>query len=137
MIIVDSSVWIDALHGRMNRHSIWLRDAIGVQPLGLTTLNVCEVLQGTRHSAQFDAFMVDLLKFPVYEASSTRIAVSAARNFQTLRGRGITVRKTIDCLVATFCIENNHQLLHRDRDFDAFEKHLGLRVLHPPALSAN
>jgi len=81
--------------------------------------------------------MVDLLKFPVYEASSTRIAVSAARNFQTLRGRGITVRKTIDCLVATFCIENNHQLLHRDRDFDAFEKHLGLRVLHPPALYAN
>jgi predicted nucleic acid-binding protein len=59
------------------------------------------------------------------------LAVASARNYRSLRAKGITIRKTIDCFIATFCIERKHALLHRDREFDAFEQHLGLRVVHP------
>ena len=133
MVIVDSSVWIDALRGTANPETVWLRDAIGKKEIGLMTLILCEVLQGVRSKVQFRGFQQDIQLLPIFETLSAPLAIESAQNFQRLRDRGITVRKTVDCLIATFCIEQGHQLLHRDRDFDVFETHLGLRVLHPPA----
>ena len=131
MVIVDSSVWIDALWGTVNRHSQWLNEAIGKEAIGLTSVILCEVLQGTRTDAQFEQSRRGLLELPVFETFAAGLAITAASNFRQLRGRGITVRKPIDCMIATFCIESGYWLLHRDRDFDAFELHLGLLVIHP------
>ncbi|HEX4322229.1 MAG TPA: PIN domain nuclease [Acidobacteriaceae bacterium] len=132
MVIVDSSVWIDALRGTVNRHAQWLRNAIGKEPIGLTSMILCEVLQGTRTEAQFQQSRRKLLELPVFETFAADVAVASAHNYRFLRASGITVRKPIDCMIATFCIQSGHRLLHRDRDFDAFELHLGLQVLHPP-----
>jgi hypothetical protein len=76
-------------------------------------------------------FKRDLTRFALFETGGVNLAIHSAENYFALRRQGLTVRKTIDCMIATFCIEEDHQLLHRDRDFDHFEKHLGLRVLHP------
>jgi predicted nucleic acid-binding protein len=73
----------------------------------------------------------DLLKFQVFSTGGVDVAVASAQNYRFLRKRGITVRKTIDCLIATFCLDGRHSLLHRDQDFDPFEAHLGLQVVHP------
>jgi len=72
-----------------------------------------------------------LLALPVFEGIPGGLAVKAAENFRILQQRGITVRKTIDCLIATFCIQEGHELLHRDKDFEGFENFLGLQVVHP------
>jgi len=132
MVIVDSSVWIDSLRGTANRHSQWLNEAIGKEPIGLTSVILCEVLQGTRTDSQFHQSRRALLELPIFETFTASFAVASANNFRLLRKQGITVRKPIDCMIATFCIESGHSLLHRDKDFDAFELHLGLQVLHPP-----
>jgi hypothetical protein len=134
MVIVDSSVWIDALRGTVNSHTAWLASALSSGNIGLTSLSLCEVLQGVRNRSQFEGVRLDLMQLPVYELLSVSVATESARNYLRLRARGITVRKTIDCLIATFCIESGYELLHRDRDFDGFESHLGLKVLHPPAV---
>jgi hypothetical protein len=128
MVIVDTTVWIDYLRGRDNPETMWLERELQEQPLGLTDLILCEVLQGTRDSA-FSEVRADLLKFQIFPTGGTVLAIAASQNYRTLRKNGYTVRTTIDCLIATFCIQNNHALLHRDRDFDAFEKVLGLRVV--------
>jgi len=135
MVIVDSSVWIDSFWGTVNRHSQWLRESIGKESIGLTSVILCEVLQGTRTDAQFEQSRRSLLELPVFETFSAKVAIASARNFRILRGQGITVRKAVDCMIATFCIESGFWLLHRDRDFEAFEIHLGLQVLHPPERS--
>jgi len=88
-------------------------------------------LQGTRDDADFAEVERGLLRFHVFSTGGIELATAAARNYQVLRGEGHTIRKTIDCLIATFCLQQGHQLLHRDRDFDVFERHLGLRVVHP------
>jgi predicted nucleic acid-binding protein len=134
MVIVDSSVWIDALWGTVNRHSVWLHAALGREQIALTSLILCEVLQGVRTEAQFRDSRRRLSELPVFDTFSPDLAVAAAQNYRRLRAKAITVRRTMDCVIATFCIENGHQLLHNDHDFDAFERHLGLRVLHPPAI---
>lgn len=131
MVIVDSSVWIDALWGTVNRHSQWSNEAIGKEPIGLTSVILCEVLQGTRTDAQFEQSRGRLLGLPVFETFTVSMSVAAARNFRELRVRGITIRKPIDCMIATLCIESGYWLLHRDRDFEAFELHLGLLVVRP------
>ncbi len=135
MVIVDSSVWIDALRGISNRHSTWLNGALGREQIGITSLILCEVLQGIRTEAQFRKSREKLLELPVFEVPTVQLAIASARNFRSLRDRGITVRKSIDCMIATFCISEGYRLLHRDRDFDPFETHLALRVLHPPLLA--
>jgi predicted nucleic acid-binding protein len=137
MVIVDSSVWIDALRGTINRQTVWLNQAVADQEIGLTSLILCEVLQGVRSETQFRGFKQDLLQFSIFDTGSTRLAVTSAQNYLRLRGKGLTVRKTIDCIIATFCIEEGHQLLHHDSYFDPFENHLGLRVVHPPAIPLN
>ena len=132
MVIVDSSVWIDALWGTQNRQSIWLDSALGHEPIGITSLILAEVLQGVRADRHFRQCRRRLLELPVFEVLTVDLAVASARNYRNLRHLGVTVRKSVDCIIATFCIESGYQLLHRDRDFDAFERHLGLQVIHPP-----
>jgi predicted nucleic acid-binding protein len=131
MIIVDTTVWVDYLRGISSPHADWLECNLTVQRLGLTDLILCEVLQGVGTDAQFDAVRAELLRFEVYETGTIELAVTAAMNYRRLRAAGRTVRKTIDCLVATFCLVEGHTLLHNDRDYDPFETHLGLSVVHP------
>jgi predicted nucleic acid-binding protein len=131
MVIVDTTVWVDYLRGAQNPETQWLHHELGRQRLGLTDIILCEVLQGMPDDRSFARVHRDLLRFEVFETGGIDLAVEAARNFRALRRRGHTVRKTIDCLIATFCLREGHSLLHRDRDFDPFEAALGLRVLHP------
>lgn len=137
MVIVDSSVWIDAFNGKITPQTIWLGFALDREQVGLTSLILCEVLQGIRSDRRFREAEQRLRTLPISASLTPELAAAAAQNFRMLRRLGITVRKTIDCMIATFCIEDGHQLLHDDRDFDQFEKHLGLRVLHPPAIASS
>src|SRR5258708_23308191 len=121
MVIVDSSVWIDALRGTLNSHTVWLGSELSTGSIGLTSLSLCEVLLGVRDRSQFEGLRRDLMQLPVYELLSVQVATESARNYLRLRARGITVRKTIDCLIATFCIGSGFELLHLDRDFACFE----------------
>jgi predicted nucleic acid-binding protein len=91
---------------------------------------LCEVLQGIREAREFQQIRDQLLTFDVFQTGGAENAIATAANYRTLRHRGYTVRKTIDCWIATFCLLTRNQLLHRDRDFDAFEEVLGLQVLH-------
>jgi hypothetical protein len=132
MVIVDTTVWIDFLRGADTPEALWLDRELDSQRLGLTDLILCEVLQGVvGNDATFVQVWKDLSKFQVFSTGGADLALGAARNYRFLRQRGHTVRRTIDCLIATFCLEAGHLLLHHDRDFDPFEKHLGLRVVHP------
>lgn len=131
MVIVDTTVWVDYFRGFENAETDWLNAEAGRQRLGLTDLILCEVLQGVRDDLVLKRVERELLKFEVFETGGKDLAIAAARNFRTLRRQGHTVRKTIDCLIATFCLRNGHSLLHRDRDFDPFEQILELSVIHP------
>jgi hypothetical protein len=131
VVIVDTTVWIDYFGGISNPYSDWLDRELPATRLGLTDMSLCEVLQGIRNDSNFTLVRDELLKLDVCEPGGAELALAAARNYRLLRSRGYTVRKTIDCLIATYCLENGHSLLHRDRDFDCFEKLLGLVVVHP------
>ena len=131
MVIVDSTVWIDYFNGQRNPETDWLDARLDQERLGLTTIILTEVLQGIRDERRAADVQKALLELELFEAASPELAVDAARNYRTLRGRGKTVRKTIDVLIATFCLREGHSLLHRDRDFDPFEDLLGLSVVHP------
>ncbi len=131
MVIVDSSVWIDYFADARNRQTSWIERNAETEFLGLTDLIFCEVLQGTRDDFTFARVRVALSKLKIFETGGTALALAAARNYRLLRSKGHTTRTTIDLLIATFCLESGHELLHRDRDFDPFEEHLGLRVVHP------
>lgn len=131
MIVVETSVWIDLFRGTANPHTEWVNRRLGDPRLSLTDLSLCEVLQGLNDDATYALVRVELSKFTVHSTGGAELAMAAAENFRLLRKRAVTVRKTIDCLIATHCIREGHSLLHRDRDFDGFERHLGLRVIHP------
>ena len=127
MILVDSSVWIDWFCDRKTDEVVRLDHLTGRQELGIADLVLVEVLQGTKDVREFERVRSILLELPQVNVGGTEVAVEAARNFQRLRERGITIRKTIDTLIATRCIMDGHRLLFRDRDFDPFVSHLGLR----------
>lgn len=129
MIVVDSSVWIDNLRGMdtpqvQRLHAIRISDRVIVGDLVLL-----EILQGVRDDQQAATLEEDFREYRITPMLDAEIAVKAAGYFRHLRSLGITVRKTPDLIIATFCIEGGHQLLHRDRDFSHFETHLGLQVL--------
>jgi len=130
MVIVDTTVWIDYFRGVENPHTKWLDNALPDRRIGLTDLILCEVLQGIRDDREFNEVRRDLLRFEVFATGGADLATDTARNCRQLRERGHTVRKTIDCLIATFCLSAGHELLHRDRDYDPFERFLKLRVVH-------
>jgi predicted nucleic acid-binding protein len=131
MVIVDTTVWVDYFNGIYNSETEWLDRSLGQEALGLTDLTFFEVLQSLRADRQFKAITQQLIGFSIFRAGGIELALEAASNFRELRKRGLTVRKTIDCWIATFCIREDHSLLHRDRDYDVFEQQLGLRVVHP------
>lgn len=131
MVIVDTTVWVDYFQGGENSETEWLHTELDRQRLGLTDIILCEVLQGVRDDAVAKEVERRLLTLEVFETGGVALARDAARNYRALRSRGHTVRKTIDCLIATFCLREQHSLLHRDRDFDPFEKFLELSVIHP------
>jgi len=108
MTIVDTTVWIDYLRGAENPHIHWLERELSRQRLGLTDLILCEVLRGIRDQATFLQVRDDLLRFHVFETGGRALAILAAQNHRTLRQSGHTVRRTIDCLIATFCLEAGH-----------------------------
>jgi predicted nucleic acid-binding protein len=130
MVIVDTTVWIDYLRGVESQEAVWLDQELTRQRLGLTDLILCEVLQGIRDQASFVDARDRLSKLHLFQSGGHELATAAAQNYRTLRERGYTIRGTIDCLIATFCLKAGHELLHRDRDFDVFEQELGLRVVH-------
>ncbi len=131
MLIADSSVWIDYYEGRHNHHTIWLDRHIRIKRVGLTDRILCEVLQGVRLDSVFAERLKELSNFEIFNTGGDDLAILSAQNYRHLRSAGITVRTAVDCLIATFCIVHGHTLLHRHRDFDPFEQHLGLSVLHP------
>lgn len=131
MIIVDTTIWIDYFRAAHTPHVDWLDAQLAKERIGLTDLILCEVLQGLTTDKQFKAVQAELLKFAVFETGTVEVAVEAALNYRRLRFAGRTVRKTIDSLIATFCLLEGHALLHNDRDYDSFEDVLGLNVIHP------
>lgn len=132
MILVDSSVWIDKLARRTTIQTKVLESLIVAElEIGVGDLMLVEVLQGTRDGRAFSTAYAQMAEFDRVQISDHRVAIEAARNYRHLRGLGITIRKTIDTLIATRCILDRLPLLYSDRDFDPFVQHLGLR----PALA--
>jgi predicted nucleic acid-binding protein len=132
VIVVDTSVWIDHLRNRNTLpHVVRLRRAFGQEPIIVGDLVMLEVLLGATDEKQAEKIEQLLRNFIVVQMLSEVLAVRAARNYRTLRHRGITVRKTIDMVIGTYCIENVLPLLHHDADFDHLEKHLGMAVVRP------
>ncbi len=129
MILVDSSVWIDYFRGTVTPQTEKLDNLLGQQPLAIGDLILTEVLQGFDDDRDFIVIRKMLTSLMVVELGGKEIAIKAAKNFRALRRSGVTVRKTIDTVIATRCIEDGYSLLHSDRDFDPFAKHLGLRTL--------
>jgi hypothetical protein len=129
MVIVDTTVWIDYLGGTLNAETEWLDREMPLQRIGLTDMILCEVLQGIRETREFQRVRDQLLTFDLFPTGGAENAIAVAANYCTLRQRGYTIRKTVDCWIATFCLLTGNQLLHRDRDFDPFEKVLGLQVV--------
>jgi predicted nucleic acid-binding protein len=126
VIVVDSSVWIDFLNGRSARHVSRLQASLGAEEIVVGDLMLCEVLQGLASEREARQVEVLLRRFTIVPRAGEAIAVIAARNFRYLRRRGITIRKTIDLLIGTWCIESRTALLHNDSDFRSMARHLGL-----------
>lgn len=131
MLLVDSSVWIHYFNGVASPQTDYLDGAATRREILIGDIILAEVLQGFRRDADFEAARQALGRFPQVAMLGPELAVRSAQNYRELRKRGITIRKTIDCFIATFAVEAGHELLHADADFDPFEIHLGLRVIHP------
>ena len=127
MILVDSSVWIDYFRGDASAQADKLDSLLGTEPIATGDLILTEVLQGFVSDQDFNQAKKLLTSLVVVDLAGQEIAIKAARNFRALRELGITVRKTIDTLIATRCIESKLTLLYSDRDFDPFVEHLGLK----------
>jgi len=128
LILVDSSVWIEYFKGTITTQTEMLDGLLGQQPMAIGDLILTEVLQGFNRDRDFNHARKMLTSLMVVELGGQEIAIQAAKNFRALRKLGVTVRKTINTVIATRCIESGYELLHNDRDFDPFAKYLGLRV---------
>jgi len=132
MVIVDTTVWVDYFRGRDTYETKWLDDQLEIRRMGLTSLILAEVLEGVR--PEIDAFTAGktLTTFEVFHASDDATVIEAAKYSRKLSRRGRPVRNTVDCLTATFCIRNNHILLHADWAFDQFARFYGLHDIRDP-----
>ena len=128
MTIVDSSVWIDYFNGKATAQTKRLDQLLGTELLAIGDLTLVEVLQGFDDKREFNRARRMLSALTVVELGGRDITIQAGRNFRKLRKLGLKVRKTIDTVIATRCIEDGYKLLHSDRDFDPFVEYLGLRV---------
>jgi predicted nucleic acid-binding protein len=129
MILVDSSVWIDFFNGKEKEHVIKLYELLGSEVIVTGDLILVEVLQGFKIDSQFQQAKEALETLPYFSICNKETALKSAENYRVLRGKGITIRKTIDMIIGTFCIHNNIKLLHNDKDFLPLEKFLGLQVI--------
>lgn len=130
---MDSSVWIDYFKGTDTAQTGLLDKLLVSEPVAIGDLMLTEVLQGLDSEREFNLVRKMLTSLTVVDLGGQQIAIQAARNFRSLRKRGITVRKTIDTVIATRCIESGYSLLHNDRDFEPFARHLGLPLVsHTP-----
>ena len=127
MILVDSSVWIDYFRGTPTPQAEILDSLLGSEPVATGDLILAEVLQGFRSERDFNQARKLLTSLMVIDLGGKDIAIQAAKNFRALRAKGVTVRKTIDAVIATRCIASELKLLYSDRDFDPFVRYLGLR----------
>ena len=128
-LLVDSSVWIDYFNGTITPQTDFLDAALGEQEIIVGDLILAEVLQGFHQQHEFEQAQTALLSFTIVPIVGQKVAIQSAKNYRFLRQNGVTIRKTIDCLIATFCIENRIQLLQADRDFNAFVQHFDLQVV--------
>ena len=126
MIFVDSSVWVDYFNGKQSVETDCLDSLLGKEPVGLGDVVLVEVLQGFRRDQDYKIANDLLTALTIFTLGGQEMAIKSADNFRLLRKKGITVRKTIDVLIATFCINKNLPLLHSDKDFDPFHQHLKL-----------
>ncbi len=129
MILVDSSVWIDFFNGKKTRQTDWLDSSLGNTPLIMGDLILAEVLQGFQKDKDFKIARDLLLEMPFMAMGGRTLAIKSALNYRALRKKGVTVRKTIDVMIGTFCVHYQLPLLHDDRDFDPMVKFLGLKIV--------
>ena len=129
MVLADTSVWIDYFNGIVNWQTDRLDELLGSQPVALGDLILTEVLQGFDQEAEFQRARSVLTVLPLYELGGYQLCLQAANNYRILRRQGISVRKTIDVIIATGCMEWGLDLLHNDRDFVPMEQMLGLKVV--------
>ena len=128
MVIVDTSAWIEYLGDGLPAVVEAVDSCLDKKLVGIGDLIYCEVMQGIRRKRQRDQVSALLLSLPEFNMVGFRIAEKSAHNYRLLRSLGVTVRKTIDVLIATFCAENGFQLVHNDRDFDLMAEHIGLKI---------
>ena len=128
MIVVDTSAWIDYVNGIKATQTKLIDDALENNRIVTGDIIITEFLQGFKSQTDFEQAkrMMDLLEY--YDFLGKDLAIKAANNFRLLRRNGITIRKTIDVIIATFCIENDYMLIHNDKDFDPMESILGLKI---------
>jgi predicted nucleic acid-binding protein len=129
MVLVDTSVWVDYFNGLETPRTDRLDQLLGSGRLLTGDLILAELLQGFAKDADYRTARRLLLELPCAELVGRDNALRAADYYRRLRKRGVTVRKTIDVLIGTYCIQHGHELLHADRDFDSMQRHMGLRVL--------
>jgi hypothetical protein len=131
MILVDSSVWIDYFNGQTTWQTNMLDSLLSDVPILMGDLILTEILQGFRSDDDYESAKSYLTILPFHEIGGYQVAVNSAQNYRTLRKKGITIRKTIDIIIGTFCILKDLSLLHDDRDFTPMVDHLSLKVLTP------
>ena len=131
MIFVDTSVWIDYFNGEVNPHTDLLDRMLSSERIAIGDIILAEVLQGFRRDADFRKALELFEALEFKEMLGRQMALRCAQNYRKLRRAGVTARKTIDVMIATFCVVNGHVLVHDDRDFEPMEKYLGLKVLKP------
>jgi hypothetical protein len=129
MILVDSSVWIGYFNGKINPQTDWLDSALGREIIILGDLVLAEVLQGFKSDRDFNEAKELLSNFQFMEMLGRELAIKSAENYRFLRKKGVTVRKSVDVMIGTFCIHHNISLLHDDQDFDPLVKHLKLKEI--------
>ncbi len=130
MILVDSSVWIDYFRSADTPQVALLDSLLGRSPIAVGDLIAAEVLQGVRDEREYKLVKKTLEAFDHIDLAGYELAIRASENYRTLRARGVTIRKTIDTLIATRCIEDGLTLLHADKDFLPFTEYLGLKVAY-------
>ena len=130
MVVVDTSVWIDYFNGKVTPQTDWLDSVLGEQIVIIGDLILTEVLQGFQTDRDFKAAQNLLLGFPIMNMLGKDLAMQSAANYRYLRKKGVTVRKTIDVIIGTFCIHHGFSLLHDDRDFFPLEKYSKLKTVN-------
>lgn len=129
MILVDSSVWIDFFNGKENLKTNFLNECLGIEIICIGDLICAEVLQGFTSDHDYEVAKDLFENLPFFQLIGKEQAIQSANNFRLLRKKGITIRKTIHVIIATFCISNDISILHNDKDFEAFVTYLGLKSI--------